>query len=203
MSIFEVKVPDIGDFQDVEVVEVICKEGQAVKVEDSLITLESDKATMDVPSPLAGRIISIKLKSGDKVSEGNLILELEPNGESELEAQKLPLGLSSSTELLDKTQIAADKNENPPEPEITKLKLPSSGWSVQVGSFPTLEEAEESIATLSEKNIEAYYVVALINNKNWYRVRVGGYNSKSLAVKGKTSLSNLIGGKDYIVRKVP
>ena len=121
----------------------------------------------------------------------------------ELEAQKLPLGLSSNTELLDKTQIEADKNENPPEPEITKLKLPSSGWSVQVGSFPSLEEAEESIATLSEKNIEAYYIVALINNKNWYRVRVGGYNSKSLAIKGKTTLSSLIGGKDYIVRKAP
>ncbi len=89
MSISEVKVPDIGDFQDVEVIEVICKEGQSVAVEDPLITLESDKATMDVPSPLAGRILSIKIKSGDKVSEGNLILELEPSGESEPEAQKL------------------------------------------------------------------------------------------------------------------
>jgi len=89
MSIFEVKVPDIGDFQDVEVVEVICKEGQSVAVEDPLITLESDKATMDVPSPQAGRILSIKIKSGDKVSEGNLILELESSGESEPEAQEL------------------------------------------------------------------------------------------------------------------
>ena len=52
MSISEVKVPDIGDFQDVEVLEVICKEGQSVAVEDPLITLESDKATMDVPSCL-------------------------------------------------------------------------------------------------------------------------------------------------------
>ena len=89
MSISEVKVPDIGDFQDVEVIEVICKEGQSVAVEDPLITLESEKATMDVPSPLSGRILSIKIKSGDKVSEGNLILELEPSGESEPEAQKL------------------------------------------------------------------------------------------------------------------
>ena len=89
MSISEVKVPDIGDFQDVEVIEVICKEGQSVAVEDPLITLESDKATMDVPSPLAGRILSIKIKSGDKVSEGNLILELETSGASEPEAQKL------------------------------------------------------------------------------------------------------------------
>ena len=89
MSISEVKVPDIGDFQDVEVIEVICKEGQSVAVEDPLITLESEKATIDVPSPLAGRILSIKIKSGDKVSEGNLILELETSGASEPEAQKL------------------------------------------------------------------------------------------------------------------
>ncbi len=89
MSISEVKVPDIGDFQDVEVIEVICQEGQSVAVEDSLITLESEKATMDVPSPLSGRILSIKIKSGDKVSEGNLILELETNVASEPEAQKL------------------------------------------------------------------------------------------------------------------
>ena len=77
MSISKVKVPDIGDFKNVEVIEVLCKEGQSVAVEDPLITIESDKATIDVPSPLAGRILSIKIKSGDKVSEGNLILELD------------------------------------------------------------------------------------------------------------------------------
>ena len=89
MSISEVKVPDIGDFQDVEVIEVICQEGQSVAVEDPLITLESDKANMDIPSPLAGRILSIKIKSGDKVSEGNLILELETSGASEPVVQKI------------------------------------------------------------------------------------------------------------------
>ena len=89
MSISEVKVPDIGDFQDVEVIEVLCIEGQSVAVEDPLITLESEKATIDVPSPLAGRILRIKIKAGDKVSEGNLILELETSGVSEPEVQKL------------------------------------------------------------------------------------------------------------------
>ena len=112
MSISEVKVPDIGDFQDVEVIEVICKEGQSVAVEDPLITLESDKATMDVPSPLAGRILSIKIKSGDKVSEGNLILELEPSGASEPEAQKLIQAEDQSSETKGsasiETKISAD-----------------------------------------------------------------------------------------------
>ena len=106
MSIFEVKVPDIGDFQGVEVLEVICKEGQSVAVEDPLITLESDKATMDVPSPLAGKILSIKIKSGDKVSEGNLILELEPSGTSEPEAQKLIQAEDQSSETKGSASIA-------------------------------------------------------------------------------------------------
>src|SRR5438128_1801661 len=77
MSTVEVKVPDIGDFKDVPVIEVFVKPGDAVKPDDSLITLESDKATMDVPSPSAGVVKDLKLKVGDKVSEGSVILVLE------------------------------------------------------------------------------------------------------------------------------
>ncbi len=73
----EVKVPDIGDFTDVPVIEVLVKAGDKVKAEDSLVTLESDKATMDVPSPSAGVIKDVKVKLGDKVSEGNVIVTLE------------------------------------------------------------------------------------------------------------------------------
>ena len=114
MSISEVKVPDIGDFQDVEVIEVICKEGQSVAVEDPLITLESEKATIDVPSPLAGKILRIKIKAGDKVSEGNLILELETSGASEPEAQKLSQTEDHSSGTGDSayidTEISADSS---------------------------------------------------------------------------------------------
>src|SRR6202030_1041318 len=62
----EVKVPDIGDFTDVPVIEVLVKPGDAVKAEDSLVTLESDKATMDVPAPLSGKVQDIRIKVGDK-----------------------------------------------------------------------------------------------------------------------------------------
>ena len=72
----DVRVPDIGDFKDVPVIEVFVKAGDPVKAEDSLVTLESDKATMDVPSPSAGTVAEIKLNVGDKVSEGSLILTL-------------------------------------------------------------------------------------------------------------------------------
>ena len=80
MSAIEVKVPDIGDFRDVPVIEVLVKPGDAVKPEDPLVTLESDKATMDVPAPSAGTVKSIAVKVGDKVSEGSLVLVLDAAG---------------------------------------------------------------------------------------------------------------------------
>ena len=77
MSTIDVKVPDIGDFKDIPVIEVFVKPGDTVKADDSLVTLESDKATMDVPSPAAGVVREMKLKVGDKVSEGTVVLVLE------------------------------------------------------------------------------------------------------------------------------
>jgi dihydrolipoamide dehydrogenase len=76
--VIEVKVPDIGDFADVPVIEVLVSPGDEVAVEDPLITLESDKATMDVPAPQAGKIAELKVSVGDTVSEGSLILLLDP-----------------------------------------------------------------------------------------------------------------------------
>src|SRR5947207_7499287 len=72
----EVKVPDIGDFKSVEVIEVLVKPGESVAKEQSLITLESDKATMEIPSPYAGVVKELKIKVGDKVSKGSPILVL-------------------------------------------------------------------------------------------------------------------------------
>jgi pyruvate dehydrogenase E2 component (dihydrolipoamide acetyltransferase) len=76
----EVLVPDIGGFKDVSVIEVFVKDGQQIEKEAPLITLETEKAAMDVPAPEAGRITQVKIKQGDKVSEGSLILMLEPAG---------------------------------------------------------------------------------------------------------------------------
>jgi pyruvate dehydrogenase E2 component (dihydrolipoyllysine-residue acetyltransferase) len=76
-AIKEVVVPDIGDFTDVPIIEVLVKPGDAVKPEDPLVTLESDKATMEVPAPYAGVVKEVRVKLGDKVSEGTLLLTLE------------------------------------------------------------------------------------------------------------------------------
>ena len=79
-EVTEVAVPDIGDFTDVPVIEVLVEPGQTVQEEDPLIALESDKATMEVPSPRAGKVVEVKVAVGDKVSEGTVVLTLEPAG---------------------------------------------------------------------------------------------------------------------------
>ena len=80
MAAIEIKVPDIGDFKDVPVIEILVKPGDSVKKDDSLVTLESDKATMEVPSPQAGVVKEIRIKVGDKVAQGVTILTLDPAG---------------------------------------------------------------------------------------------------------------------------
>src|SRR6188474_2922194 len=78
----QVVVPDIGDFKEVEVIEVLVKPGDAVTKEQSLVTLESDKATMEIPSPSAGVVKELKIKVGDKVAKGSPILELDSKEEA-------------------------------------------------------------------------------------------------------------------------
>ncbi len=78
MSQVEIKVPDIGDFKEVEVIELLVKPGDVVKAEQSLITVESDKASMEIPSSHAGIVKEMKVKLGDKVAEGTVVLMLEP-----------------------------------------------------------------------------------------------------------------------------
>ncbi|MBY0475120.1 MAG: dihydrolipoyllysine-residue acetyltransferase [Nitrosomonas sp.] len=101
----KVFIPDIGDFKDVPVIEILTKAGDAVKAEDSLITLESDKATIEIPSPFAGLIKEIFVKPGDKVSEGTAILTIEDSGETETETEK-------ETEKETETPLQAAAKEN-------------------------------------------------------------------------------------------
>uniref|UniRef100_UPI000E2431CC biotin/lipoyl-containing protein n=1 Tax=Trinickia diaoshuihuensis TaxID=2292265 RepID=UPI000E2431CC len=77
MSLVEVKVPDIGDFKDVDVIEVNIKPGDVIEKEQSLLTLESDKASMEVPSDVAGTVKEVKIKAGDKVSQGTVVALVE------------------------------------------------------------------------------------------------------------------------------
>ena len=90
MSEIEIKIPNIGDFKDVEVIEVLVSEGQNLKKNDPLITIESDKSSVEIPSAFDGKIKTLKIKVGDKVSEGDLILILESINEEQKKVSEKP-----------------------------------------------------------------------------------------------------------------
>jgi pyruvate dehydrogenase E2 component (dihydrolipoamide acetyltransferase) len=124
----KVLVPDIGGFKDVDVIDVLVENGQQIEKETPLITLETEKAAMDVPAPAAGRIAEIKLNKGDKVSEGSLILLLEGEADSSGAAQE-PHAAASPTPPV--------QPASPAEPT-----LPSSGASNPARDEPSAPEAE-------------------------------------------------------------
>ncbi|RTE86298.1 MULTISPECIES: dihydrolipoyllysine-residue acetyltransferase [Gammaproteobacteria] len=118
----EVKVPDIGESGEVEVIEVLVAEGDEIAVEDGLITLETDKATMDVPSPKAGKVVSLSVKVGDKVSEGSVVLKLETQSEqsSSSESKPEPKEDESKTEKQsepEKEEKSSKSDRKPPVPD--------------------------------------------------------------------------------------
>src|SRR5271156_1204249 len=82
VAAIDITIPDIGDFKDVPVIEILVKAGDTVEAEQPIVTLESDKASMDVPSPAAGKITEIVVKVGDKVSMGSLIAKLDAGGQA-------------------------------------------------------------------------------------------------------------------------
>ena len=115
MSEIEIKVPNIGDFKDVEVIEVLVSEGQTLKKNDPLITIESDKSSVEIPSNFEGKIKTLKTKVGDKVSEGDLILILENTNETQERVIKKPViekEIKKTQEIKPETQkISTNQNK--------------------------------------------------------------------------------------------
>ena len=97
-NLIDVKVPDIGDFTDIPVIEILVKPGDTIKKEDSLVSLESDKATMEVPSTHAGVVKEVKVKIGDKVSMGSLVLTLEVSGDPATPSPKVDADVAAQFE---------------------------------------------------------------------------------------------------------
>ena len=89
-EIKDILVPDIGDFDGVEVIEILVAAGDSIAVEDPIVSLESDKAAMEIPSPYAGKVKEVKVNMGDKVSEGNLLITLEASTEASAESAAEP-----------------------------------------------------------------------------------------------------------------
>jgi pyruvate dehydrogenase E2 component (dihydrolipoamide acetyltransferase) len=91
MSIKEVIVPDIGNFKDVEVIEIMVKAGDTLAADDSIMTVESDKAAMDIPAPFAGTVTELKIQVGDKVAAGSLVLLMDTSGRRRAKTAAAPV----------------------------------------------------------------------------------------------------------------
>jgi pyruvate dehydrogenase E2 component (dihydrolipoamide acetyltransferase) len=135
-SVREVLVPDIGDFKDVDVIEVLVKPGDAIKREQSLITIESDKATMEIPSPSAGTVRELKVRNGDKVSQGSLILLLEDTeGAAAAPAKAAPLAaVAPPASPTPARQPAAPALASVPKPALSKPSPVPAAAPVSVGT---------------------------------------------------------------------
>ena len=122
----EIRVPDIGDFTDVPVIEIHVSPGDEVAVEDPLVTLESDKATMDVPAPEAGTVKQLSVKIGDRVSEGSVLLTLESDG----------AGPSETAESSAPSEARVEREPAPPPPSRDGTGGDHDAQVVVIGSGP-------------------------------------------------------------------
>jgi pyruvate dehydrogenase E2 component (dihydrolipoamide acetyltransferase) len=137
----EILVPDIGGFKDVNVIDVLVKDGQQIEKETPLITIETEKAAMDVPSPAAGRISEVRLKQGDKVSEGSLILLMEPAA--------APAAASAST----------------PEPAETAPAKPATAPAAAPVAAATAAATPAAAATAAARAVSGAQADAVIDEK--------------------------------------
>ncbi|MBO2635506.1 dihydrolipoyllysine-residue acetyltransferase [Shewanella algae] len=138
-QVIEVTVPDIGDAADVDVIEVLVSEGEAIEADAGLITLETDKATMDVPSPQAGTVKSLKVKVGDKVSQGSLVLLLEVGAAAE--APQAPQATASEA-----AQPAAAQAAAPDKVEVKEIAVPDIGDAADVDVIEVLVAVGDEIS---------------------------------------------------------
>ncbi|MCX7897438.1 MAG: dihydrolipoyllysine-residue acetyltransferase [Rhodocyclaceae bacterium] len=137
----EIRVPDIGDFKDVPVIEVLVQAGDVVQAEDALVTLESDKATMDVPAPVAGKIVEVLVKVGDKVSEGTPIVRLlEDASQPPAREAAAPEPLATHTSV---PPLVAAPSANAPtsQPPASAAQAPAGDFRPQEAEPTTLPPA--------------------------------------------------------------
>jgi len=143
MSMVEVKVPDIGDVKEVEVIELMVKVGDTVKVDQSLITVESDKASMEIPCSQAGVIKEIKVKVGDKVSEGSLILVVEAAGAAAVAAAATPAAAATAAPVPAAAPVAAPAAAG--AVSTIEIKVPDIGDVKEVDVIELMVKAGDTV----------------------------------------------------------
>ncbi|NOQ68742.1 MAG: dihydrolipoyllysine-residue acetyltransferase [Gammaproteobacteria bacterium] len=157
-EIKDILVPDIGDFDGVEVIEILVAAGDSINLEDAIVSLESDKAAMEIPSPFAGTVKEIKVNLGDKVSEGDLLVSIEASEDSTVAIEEMPAETGASAEdSAVKTEPAAASTPPPapaptaPRPSPTaSIKINEEGFKKAHASPSVRKFARELGADLSQ-----------------------------------------------------
>ena len=158
MSKKDIKVPNIGEFKDVEVIEVLIKKGQKIKKNDPLITIESDKSSVEIPSSDDGTIISLNVKIGDKVSEGDKIIEIESEKEiKETSVQELPK--SQLPKEIKKNDVKTNESKNIIVKDFSsKASASPKVRKFAIANFLTFGEAE----AFEEKSLTIIFLDSLV-----------------------------------------
>ncbi len=201
-NIVEVKVPDIGDFDNVEVIEVLVSEGDTIEAEQSLITVESDKASMEIPASASGKVKSLKVKVGDKVHEGSVILELE-SAQAQKPADKKESENAPKTDPDEpKADSASDSNtadsgqqEREPAPQASSGTSRSATVVIpDIGDFDEVEvievlvnegdsvEAEQSLITVESDKASMEIPSSESGTVKSLKVKVGDKVSKGTEI---------------------
>ncbi|OOZ41898.1 dihydrolipoyllysine-residue acetyltransferase [Solemya elarraichensis gill symbiont] len=154
----EILVPDIGDFADVEIIEVLVSPGDTVDAEDSLITVESDKASMEIPTPSAGEIVSVAVSVGDRVSEGSLLITLEEGGDTSASVEEEIVEVREADEAFAVTEVAETTPAAAETSQTVEVKVPDIGdfndvevIEVLVSAGDTVEKEQSLITLESDK----------------------------------------------------
>lgn len=201
-NVVEVKVPDIGDFENVEVIEVLISEGDTIEAEQSLITVESDKASMEIPASASGKVKSLKVKVGDKVHEGSVILELEsaqaqkPADKKEAEnAPKADPDEPKADSASDSNTADSGQQEREPAPQASSGTSRSATVVIpDIGDFDEVEvievlvnegdsvEAEQSLITVESDKASMEIPSSESGTVKSLKVKVGDKVSKGTEI---------------------
>ena len=159
-------VPDIGDFENVEVIELLVKEGQDIKKNDPVVTIESDKSSVEIPSIFSGKVESVNVKVGDKVSKGDLLINISSN-QSLSQKESVP---KETENLIQEAESTLRKNQDQNIPQkIIETERPKIIQVVKEGDIDPLETSEwlESLSAVIEKdgNQRAHYLIKELINK--------------------------------------
>ncbi|MGL5742138.1 MAG: dihydrolipoyllysine-residue acetyltransferase [Legionella sp.] len=174
----EVKIPDIGGATQVDVIEIMVREGDQIDVDTPLITLESDKASMEIPSPIKGKIIKLKVKTGDKVSEGDVILLVSADQTNET-ANATKSEMKKEEPELAQEQKTEPKKEKSTETQITEIKIPDIGGTAHVDVIDIMVhegdriEVDTPLITLESEKASIDIPSPVAGNITQIKVKVG------------------------------